>query len=167
MAKSPEVGEGPGDTELPSPARLWTPEQASVRTRELRERVGELKGWAVRLREIHAELERMKSFWGKEFEAPDHPDRALRERLVEEWNTVHGRLEKEVERLSAEGIEVKDLDAGLLDFYALVEGEIVFLCWRLGEEEVAFFHPLDGGFRSRRPLPNRPTRASPRSHGPG
>jgi hypothetical protein len=156
--------EGP-ETGLPTPARLWTPEQATHRALELRERVAELKSWAVRLREVHAEIERLKNFWGKEFDAPDHPDRALRERLVDEWNTVHSRLEKDVEALSKEGVEVKDLDAGLLDFYALLDGEVVFLCWKLGEDEVGYFHALDGGFRSRRPLPHRPTRASPHSRG--
>ncbi|MCI4358025.1 MAG: DUF2203 domain-containing protein [Thermoplasmata archaeon] len=165
MGKADDPSAGPSEPGVPNPARLWTPEQAGRRALELKDEVTELKSWAVRLREVHAELDRMKSFWGKEFEAPDHPDRALRERLVDEWNTVHDRLEKEVDGLSKEGIEVKDLDAGLLDFYALVEGEVVFLCWRLGEEEVTFFHSLDGGFRNRRPLPHRPTRASPHSRG--
>ncbi len=164
MTRSDDPGPGPSEPGLRSPARLWTPEQASVRALELAERVGELRSWAVRLREVHAELERLKAFWGREFESPDHPDRALRERLVGEWTKVHDDLEAEVERLAKEGIEVKDLDAGLLDFYALVGGEVVFLCWRVGEEEVAFYHSLTGGFRNRRPLPHRPTRASAHSH---
>lgn len=157
---------GPDEPELPTPARLWTPAQASLRTLELKERVTELKAWGVRLREVHAEVERLRTFWGKEFDSSDHPDRALRERLTEEWDALHEKLEKEVEGLSSEGIEVKDLDAGLLDFYALIDGEVVFLCWRLGEEEVGFYHSLGGGFRNRRALPHRPTRASPNARGP-
>lgn len=151
------------DEGLPNPPKLWTPEAASARIAELSGALTELRGGAVRLRQVHAELERLATFWGPELHAADNPDRALHERLAEEGKALNARLEAEVARLSEEGIEVKDLDAGLLDFYGLVLGEIVFLCWRAGEEEVGHYHPLDGGFRSRRPLPHPPARATPRS----
>ena len=51
------------------------------------------------------------------------------------------------------GALVKDLDQGLVDFPARREGEDVLLCWRLGEDEVAFWHGLEEGFSGRRPLP--------------
>ena len=57
-----------------------------------------------------------------------------------------------VERLEAIGVLVKDLDSGLVDFPALHDGEEVLLCWRVGEDEVAFWHPVDDGFAGRRPL---------------
>ncbi|HUK64136.1 MAG TPA: DUF2203 family protein, partial [Dongiaceae bacterium] len=50
------------------------------------------------------------------------------------------------------GAVVKDLDLGLIDFYSLAGDRLVFLCWKLGEAEVAHWHPLDGGYASRRPL---------------
>jgi len=56
-------------------------------------------------------------------------------------NAIHGR-----------GAIVKDLDEGLVDFPALRDGEEVLLCWRLGEERVAYWHGLDTGFAGRRPL---------------
>jgi hypothetical protein len=51
------------------------------------------------------------------------------------------------------GLLVKDLDEGLVDFPALHGEEEVLLCWRLGEDEVAFWHSLDEGFAGRKPLP--------------
>ena len=51
------------------------------------------------------------------------------------------------------GLLVKDLDEGLVDFPALRGDEEVLLCWRLGEEEVAFWHTLGDGFAGRKPLP--------------
>ncbi len=52
------------------------------------------------------------------------------------------------------GVEVKDPDTGLLDFPARhPDGSDVLLCWRLGEDEVAYWHTLEGGFRGRKPLP--------------
>ena len=47
---------------------------------------------------------------------------------------------------------VKDFDTGLVDFPSVREGEDVLLCWQLGEDEVAFWHPVDSGFADRRPL---------------
>jgi hypothetical protein len=58
-----------------------------------------------------------------------------------------------VEELQALGVLVKDLDQGLVDFPARNGDDEVLLCWRLGEDEVAFWHTLDDGFAGRRPLP--------------
>ncbi len=57
-----------------------------------------------------------------------------------------------VERLEELGVVVKDVDAGLVDFPALREGEDVLLCWRVGEPSVAYWHSLDEGFAGRKPI---------------
>ena len=59
------------------------------------------------------------------------------------------RLLEEVEEL---GVILRDLAGGLCDFPALRAGEPVFLCWRMGEPEVAWWHPRDQGFAGRLPL---------------
>jgi hypothetical protein len=58
-----------------------------------------------------------------------------------------------VARIHALGALVKDLDDGLVDFPAEWDGEDVLLCWRLGEDEIAFWHGLDEGYSGRKPLP--------------
>jgi hypothetical protein len=57
-----------------------------------------------------------------------------------------------VARIDALGITLRDIERGLIDFPALVEGRPVWLCWQLGETDVAFWHEFDSGFGSRRPL---------------
>lgn len=57
-----------------------------------------------------------------------------------------------VARIHELGALVKDLDDGLVDFPARLEGEEILLCWRLGEDEIAFWHGLDEGFSGRKPL---------------
>lgn len=54
--------------------------------------------------------------------------------------------------LTALGITMKDRRLGLIDFPAIVDGREVWLCWRLGEPDVRFFHELDAGFGGRKPL---------------
>jgi hypothetical protein len=50
------------------------------------------------------------------------------------------------------GCELKGIDEGLIDFRARREGREVHLCWRLGEERIAFWHDLEAGFEGRQPL---------------
>jgi hypothetical protein len=50
------------------------------------------------------------------------------------------------------GIVVRDIERGLIDFPALRDGEEVYLCWELGEDEVAWWHDLDAGYGGRQPL---------------
>ena len=57
-----------------------------------------------------------------------------------------------VRELVALVVVVKDLDLGLLDFPGLRAGEEVELCWQVGEAAVAYWHPLEAGFRGRKPI---------------
>jgi hypothetical protein len=62
-------------------------------------------------------------------------------------------LAKVVDEIAALGAEVKDLDEGLIDFPAHRRGETVLLCWKLGEDEIRYWHAVEDGFAGRRPLP--------------
>jgi hypothetical protein len=61
-------------------------------------------------------------------------------------------LTDEIERIRALGGEVKDLDLGLVDFPSTRDGEEILLCWKLGEKTLGYWHSIDGGFASRRPI---------------
>lgn len=139
--------------ELARPPRLWTPEEANRRLLDLAELLPRLRGWVIRLGEVHSELKRIAEFWRNDAEAEDHVDHELKARLDAEWRHLTRRLEEAVNGLHEEGIEVKELEQGTVDFYGVVDGEVVFLCWQRGEPEVGFYHPISGSFRDRRPLP--------------
>jgi hypothetical protein len=63
-----------------------------------------------------------------------------------------GALAGILRELADLGVLVKDLDSGLVDFPAVRDGQEVLLCWRVGEDEVAFWHGPEDGFAGRRPL---------------
>ena len=74
-------------------------------------------------------------------------------------NPTLSKLLKEFDRLDAllhqiqeMGIQVKDLQTGLIDFPALREGQEVCLCWRFDEADVQFWHEIDAGFAGRQPI---------------
>ena len=57
------------------------------------------------------------------------------------------------------GVQVKDLDVGLLDFPCDVEGQIILLCWKLGEKSITHWHGTQEGFAGRKPIDERIARA--------
>jgi hypothetical protein len=82
-------------------------------------------------------------------------DAALVERLDRRRAVVAEELRRCVEEINALGVQVKDLALGLLDFPARHpdDARTVLLCWRVGEDEIAFWHGVDEGFAGRKPLP--------------
>lgn len=57
-----------------------------------------------------------------------------------------------LETVERAGIVLRDIDRGLVDFPALLDGREVYLCWELGEDEVGYWHDLEGGYGGREPL---------------
>ncbi len=70
------------------------------------------------------------------------------------------RVRDAMAEIDAIGVQVKDLDIGLLDFPCNVEGEIVLLCWKLGESSITHWHGMNEGFAGRKPIDERILRAS-------
>ena len=60
-----------------------------------------------------------------------------------------------VAEIDAIGVQVKDLDTGLLDFPCQIDGDIVLLCWKLGEGRIDYWHTVEDGFRGRQPIDER------------
>jgi hypothetical protein len=62
------------------------------------------------------------------------------------------QIEERVQFITELGILVKDLDIGLIDFPSVRNGDVILLCWRLGEPKVSFWHTEEEGYAGRRPL---------------
>lgn len=67
---------------------------------------------------------------------------------------VH-RAKDALQEIDAIGVQVKDLEVGLLDFPCLLEGETVLLCWKKGESRIDFWHRVEDGFAGRQPIDAR------------
>lgn len=61
-----------------------------------------------------------------------------------------------VARIESQGCLLKDLDIGLIDFPAVMDDQQVYLCWKLGEERIRYWHHMDEGFAGRKPLESSP-----------
>ena len=70
------------------------------------------------------------------------------------------RVRESVAEIDSIGVQVKDMETGLLDFPCRIEDEIVLLCWRMGESTIEYWHPTDSGFKDRQPVDERFRRRS-------
>lgn len=79
-------------------------------------------------------------------------DPSLITREQEGMTVTVKRMEQAVRQIDAWGVTLRDIGTGLVDFPALVNGRPVWLCWKLGEDDIGYWHELDAGIAGRRPL---------------
>jgi hypothetical protein len=65
------------------------------------------------------------------------------------------RVRETLTEIDAIGVQVKDLESGLLDFPFRLDDEVVLLCWRMGESSIDHWHTLESGFKGRKPVDDR------------
>lgn len=80
------------------------------------------------------------------------PPRAKLAQTKTRRDELAGDLKDAVSKVIETGCLIKDLETGLVDFPALLRGEEVYLCWKLGEERIEYWHGIDEGFAGRKPL---------------
>lgn len=126
--------------------RTFTLQEATAllpRLTELLTEMGETKHALDGLREELAQMSRVAQGNGRLQEV------RRRQRVARETAERLNKLLGEVQQL---GCELKGLDEGLVDFPTERDGRTVYLCWKLGEERIAYWHELDSGFAGRQPL---------------
>ncbi len=97
-------------------------------------------------RDLRAEAERISLSGGAFVHAEKIAAlRAQRQSLI-------ARIEERAAAVQRHGCLLKDLDMGLVDFPTLLRGDEVYLCWKLGERRIEFWHGVEEGFRGRKPI---------------
>jgi hypothetical protein len=72
-----------------------------------------------------------------------------------EHQQLASTMKASLEKILETGCVIKDLEVGLLDFPAIIDNQEVYLCWKLGEDRIRFYHRQDEGFAGRKPLDPR------------
>lgn len=126
--------------------RFYDIDAAEARLVEVRPLLEGLRADRDEIARRQAELARLRGTNGDTSHA-----RAIAEEEAAIRQAV-GRMEAAVARLTEWDVALRDIGTGLIDFPALVSGRPVWLCWRLGEDSVAWWHEFDRGFDARRPL---------------
>jgi len=140
--------------------KVFTLEQANATLPLVRAIVKDLMELS---REVAERRERLAHLLrGRRDLSPDDPYYAELVQIHDELEKDGQRLQDYVGELRQLGAEPKDGLQGLVDFPAMIDGRIVFLCWKLDEPQIQFWHELDAGFPGRQPLPKAAALASGR-----
>jgi hypothetical protein len=131
------------------PDRLFTPAEANSALPEVRDAAERMVALRARLRELEQTQGHLVTAIGGNGGGYVAGDLNAAQ---SEFQALARAVAACVERLDELGVLVKDPDTGLVDFPARREGEPVLLCWRVGEDEVAYWHDLVEGFAGRRPI---------------
>lgn len=132
--------------------RRFTPAEVNRLLPQIRTRMEQVRNVLERMRFVRDQLTDLGIVWGTRIHLPDCPDHREYQDFHVEFSELDAQLRTHLDELGRLGCEVKDPDAGLVDFYAQRGEETVFLCWKVGEPAVAYWHTLEGGFASRQPL---------------
>jgi hypothetical protein len=130
------------------PSRLFTVQEANAMLPLVRAITTDLAQLAQEVIDRRQRLDHLTA--GRDISAGNPYDDELAQ-IEEELEKDTRRLQEYIEELRQLGVEPKGPE-GLVDFPAMIDNRPVFLCWRLGEPEVAHYHDIDAGFSGRRPL---------------
>jgi hypothetical protein len=141
--------------------RFYDLDSANARIPEVREILEQLKSQRedlIRLRDLVLERQEAVEAGGDPSGGPsrssdddDGPDDELRLIRLRMQGLID-QMQAAVARIDDLGITLRDIETGLIDFPALVTGRQIWLCWRLGEDDVGWWHELNDGFSGRRQL---------------
>ena len=108
----------------------------------------QIRQWLKKLVRLRADLDKSEEC----LTALAAPGRDLGGDRVNRWVRLLGGIQESLLEFYRREIQIKDLDRGLIDFPAVLDGKEVFLCWEQGEEDIGFWHDLDTGYAGRQRL---------------
>jgi hypothetical protein len=127
-------------------ARFYDIDEANAQLAQLRPLLEQLKADRDAVAQEQAELVRLRGTNGSRQHAEE-----LREREQRIRDLVR-RMQQAVTQIEKWDVTLRDIGTGLVDFPALARGRPIWLCWRLGEDRIGWWHEHDTGFEARKPL---------------
>ena len=104
------------------------------------------------LKQLTIRINALEMIWGPKVHEPDNQDHGELQTHLKEMKDKEESFESCTRKINEIGGQLKGVDPGLVDFYGIREGRLVFLCWRRGETAIEHWHHIDEGFDGREPL---------------
>jgi len=131
----------------------WTLESARTALPEVRRRLAVARTHVEAMQAAGEQLQDLRIVHGEQVMAVASPGYREFKQYWDRYHEARRALEAELLGFHQMGVEVKDVAQGLVDFRGLVGDVPASLCWKDGEDDIVWWHPLEGGFAARRPLP--------------
>ena len=137
---------------MDSSPKVFSVEEANQLLGQVAPLLQQLQGLQQSIARTNQELDEAV---GKLSQGNGYPVKEIQQRVSEltqhQLNLIEA-FQSALQQLENLGCLLKDLNTGLVDFYSMRSGELVFLCWKVGEEMIQFWHGLEDGFSGRQPL---------------
>ncbi len=135
----------------PPEVKFLTLEEANALLPEIESKLKEMDRLTARRDELSDLLEDIEAYWGDGIQEPANPDHEKYLQFHSELAEVNSAVNDCMVHVNGLGGHLKSYEQGLVDFYSVRDGKLVFLCWKRGEGRIEYYHELDSGFRGRRP----------------
>jgi len=133
--------------------RIYTPREAEALLPQLLALFDDMDRIRDRLKRVKGKIDVLEMIWGDEIQAETNPDYREYAHYLEEVDLAKKEFDATTRKVADLEAVVKSLEQGLVDFYGVIEGRLVFLCWRRGEKGIEYYHHLEEGFQGRQPIP--------------
>jgi hypothetical protein len=133
--------------------RIYTPREAEALLPQLLTLFDVMDRTRERLKRVKGKIDVLEMIWGEEIQAETNPDYREYTHYLEEVDLAKKEFDATTRKVADLEAVVKSLEQGLVDFYGVIEGRLVFLCWRRGEKVIEYYHHLEEGFQGRQPIP--------------
>ena len=127
-------------------ARYFGIDEANAVVADARPVLEELRDDRERVAEVQARLQRHRENNG----SAEHAEELAEQE--QELREIVRRMQRDVAQIDEWGITLREISTGLIDFPALANGRPIWLCWRLGEGDIEWWHEANVGFDQRQPL---------------
>ena len=133
--------------------KIFTPKEATALIPSVERLFDDLGQIRNRLKHIKNKVDVLEMLWGDEIHQESNPDQREYVHYMEEIEQAKKDFEAISRKITGLEAVLKSADQGLIDFYGVIEGRLVFLCWKRGEKAIEFYHHLEDGFQGRQPIP--------------
>ena len=137
---------------MAQPEKLFTVDEANRALAEIIPLIQQLQGLQASILNTNHQLDEATKKLSQGNGYPIKEVRKQIEELTKHQLHLLEAFQSALQQLEGIGCVVKDLQQGLIDFYTMRNEEPVFLCWRLGEDQIRFWHRLEDGFPGRQPI---------------
>lgn len=129
--------------------KVFTVKEANQTLPQITPLLQQLRNKRDQILALEVEIDALELIAGKNEEGAPPPSLNTK---VEEYTQAVNQFYSVLDEIHNKGCVIKDIESGLVDFYSLYKGKVVYLCWKLGENEINYWHEIGSGYKDRQPI---------------
>jgi hypothetical protein len=134
--------------------KVYTPREATGMIPRVEAVFGQLEQVRGKLRQVKKKVDILEMLWGDEIHADSNPDHREYSHYMQEIEQAKKDFDSISRRFAEMEAVLKSAEQGLVDVYGVIDGRLVFLCWKRGEKAFEYYHHLEEGFQGRQAIPS-------------